>query len=410
MDTAIVGHLGAHELAALGIAATVLQTAVGLTVFLAYATTPIVARRLGEGDRRGAVRAGIHGVWVAIAVGAILLVVGLLAARPIAAAFGADAAVTADAAAYLAIGVLGLPAMLVVLATTGLFRGLQDTKTPLWILGGGFAVNALLNWALVFPVGLGLIGSAIGTVLAQWAMAITMLAIVAVRARRAGVRLAPGRDGVLASASLGGWLFLRTLTLRIVLVGVVLAAAQHGTLALASVQVLFTVFSTAAFALDALAIAGQAMVGLALGRAAVGDARAILRRLVELSIVGGIAVGIVLAAASVPIASLFTPDAAVRQIVAAGIVVIAIGLPIGAVVFSLDGVLIGAGDGRYLAVAGVVNLAVVAPVMIVLAGVPWSALWAVVAIQAVFSVLYMLVRLVTLGVRARGDRWMHVRV
>ena len=388
-----------------------MQTAVGLTIFLAYATTPIVARRLGEGDANGAQRAGIHGVWVAIVVGAILLAVGLLSAGPIATAFGADAAVTADATTYLSIGVFGLPAMLIVLATTGVFRGLQDTRTPLWVLAAGFAMNAGLNWLLVYPAGLGLVGSAIGTVIAQWAMAIILLTIVVVRARRAGVRLSPGRDGILASATLGWWLFLRTLTLRMVLVGVVIASAQHGTDALASTQVLFTVFSTAAFALDALAIAGQAMVGLALGQPGGAEqARAILRRLLQLSVVGGLAVGIVLALASAPIAALFTPDAAVREIVVAGLLIIAAGLPIGAVVWSLDGVLIGAGDGRYLALAGVINLAVTAPVLVVLAGVQWPPLWAVVSIQATFSVLYMLARLATLGLRARGDRWMLAKV
>lgn len=410
VDTAIIGHLGAPQLAALGIAATVLQTAVGLTVFLAYATTPIVARRLGEGDRAGAVRAGIDGLWIALAVGALLVAIGVPFSGTIAGAFGADAAVAADATAYLAIGVAGLPAMLIVLAATGLFRGLQDTRTPLWVLAGGFAANAALNAILVFPAGLGLIGSAVGTVIAQWAMALTMLAIVVVRARREGVGLMPARVGLTASATLGGWLLLRTLTLRAVLVGVVVAAAQHGTVALASIQVLFTVFSTAAFALDALAIAGQAMVGLALGRADREGARAVLRRLLQLSVLGGVAVGLLLAALSVPLAALFTPDPAVRGIVAAGILVIAIGLPVGAVVWSLDGVLIGAGDGRYLAIAGVINLVVVAPVLVLLAGVPWSALWSVVALQAAFSVLYMLVRLATLGVRARGDRWMRARV
>ena len=107
---------------------------------------------------------------------------------------------------------------------------------------------------------------------------------------------------------------------------------------------------------------------------------------------------------------MFTPDAAVREIVVAGLLVIAAGLPIGAVVWSLDGVLIGAGDGRYLALAGVINLVVTAPVLVVLAGVQWPPLWAVVAIQASFSVLYMLARLATLGLRARGDRWMLAKV
>lgn len=405
VDTALVGHLGAVPLAALGVAATVLQTAVGLAIFLAYATTPIVARRLGEGDRAGAVRAGIDGIWIAIGLGVALVAIGIPTAPGLAAAFGAEAAVTDAAAQYLAVGVAGLPAMLVVLAATGLFRGLQDTRTPLVIVTAGFAANAALNVALISGVGLGLLGSAIGTTVAQWGMAVAALIVAGAHTRRAGVGLLPSRSGVLASARLGWWLFLRTLSLRAVLVGTVLAAAAHGTDALAAIQVLFTVFMVAAFALDALAIAGQSMVGLELGRGDPSAARGILRRLIELSVVGGVAVGAAVAVFAWPIAAVFTGDDAVRALAAAGILVLAAGLPIGAVVWSLDGVLIGAGDGRYLAIAGLVNLAVTAPALWLAATAPLPTITAVLVIQAVFSILYMLVRLGTLGFRAHGGRW-----
>lgn len=351
-------------------------------------------------------RAGIDGVWIALGLGVLLVAAGIPAAGPLAAAFGAEPPVAAAAAGYLAIGVAGLPAMLIVLAATGLFRGLQDTRTPLVIVTSGFVANAALNAALIYGAGLGLLGSAIGTTLAQWGMAAAALALVAVHARRAGVALLPAPAGVLASARLGWWLFLRTLTLRTVLVGVVAAGAAHGTDALAAIQVLFAVFSVAAFALDALAIAGQSMIGVALGRDDPDGARDILRRLLELALVGGVAVGLLLAAVSVPLAALFTSDAAVRGLVAAGIVVLAAGLPVGAVVWSLDGVLIGAGDGRYLALAGLINLVATAPVLWIAATAPLSTLGAVLAIQEAFSLWYMLVRLGTLGFRARGGRWM----
>jgi putative MATE family efflux protein len=166
-DTALVGHLGVEPLAALGVAGTVLGTAIGLLVFLAYATTPIVARLLGSGDRAGAVRAGVDGIWLALAIGVVLGVAGVFTARPLVAAFGATQPVTEFAILYLTISCAGIPAMLAVIAATGLFRGMQDTRTPLVIAVAGFTANGVLNAVLIYGAGWGIAGSAVGTVLAQ---------------------------------------------------------------------------------------------------------------------------------------------------------------------------------------------------------------------------------------------------
>lgn len=404
-DTALVGHLGATPLAALGVAGTVLQTAIGLLIFLAYATTPAVARRIGAGDEAGAMRAGIDGLWLALVVGAVLVVAGLLGADAVVGWFGAEPAVTAAAGEYLRVAVWGIPPMLVVIAATGLFRGLQDTRTPLAIAVAGFAANAALNALLIYGLGWGLIGSAAGTAIAQAGMAVASVAIAVRHARRAGAILLPGRGGVLASATAGGWLFLRTLTLRIALVGTVVAATAHGTTALAATQVLFTLFATVALALDALAVAGQAMIGHALGAADLARARGVLRRLLELSAAGGLGLGVLLAATSGVLGRVFTTDAGVLAALPGGTLVLALGLPIGAVVFALDGILIGAGDGRYLAIAGVLNLVVAVPLLVLVAGLPLDATGAVVAVQLVFQVGFMLARLATLGPRARSGRW-----
>ncbi|MBC7401657.1 MAG: MATE family efflux transporter, partial [Microbacteriaceae bacterium] len=168
VDTAMIGHLGSVPLAGLGIASVVLQTAVGLLIFLAYATTPAVARLLGSGDRRAAVQAGVDGAWLALAMGAALLVVGVVFAPAAVAAFGVAPDVSAAAVRYLSISAWGLPAMLFVLAATGLLRGLQNTRTPLVIVAVGFTANAVLNAVFIFGFGWGISGSAVGTVIAQW--------------------------------------------------------------------------------------------------------------------------------------------------------------------------------------------------------------------------------------------------
>ena len=261
----MVGHLGVTPLAGLGIASAILQTIIGLMVFLAYSTTPAVARRLGAGDERGAVAAGVDGSWLALGIGVVLAVCGWFAAPLLVAAFGAPPEVAAQATTYLTISMLGLPAMLLVFAATGLLRGLQDTRTPLIVAVAGFGANVVLNFTFIYGLGLGIAGSALGTVVAQWAMVLVYLVVVARHARRVGAPLLPHHAGIRSSALSGGWLFVRTASLRAAMLLAVFTATRLGPDELAAFQVTMTVFATVAFALDALAIAAQALVGKGLG-------------------------------------------------------------------------------------------------------------------------------------------------
>ncbi len=401
VDTALVGHLGAEELAGVGIGVAVLSTVVGLLVFLAYGTTPTVARLLGAGDRPGAIRAGIDGIWLAIVAGVALLATAPLAG-PVVALFGAASAVTQHAAVYLGISIVGLPAMLIVLAATGLLRGLQDTRTPLVVAAVGFAANAALNVALIYGAGLGVAGSALGTVIAQWGMAGFFVAFAVRAARRAGVPLGIRWADLGRTASTGGWLFVRTLSLRVALLATTAVATQAGTTALAATQIAFTLFSTLAFALDALAIAGQAMVGKSLGADDVAQARAVSRRLQRWGVGLGCVVGALLLSVAWVLGGVFTTDAGVLAALPAALVLLALAQPIAGFVFVLDGVLIGAGDARYLAWTGVVNLAVFLPLLLLALLPGWPALT---VIWAAFSFGYLGARAVTLGLRARSDAW-----
>src|SRR4051794_10957474 len=217
-DAAIVGHLGTPQLAGQGIAAVVLQTAVGLCVFLAYGTTASVARRLGAGDRPGALAQGIDGVWLAGGVGLVVTGVGVALTGPLVGVFDAGSAVSSYGETYLRIAWLGTTPLLVMLATTGVLRGLQDTRTPLVVAVLGNAVNVGLNLLLVYGVGsfagLGVAGSAIGTVTAQVLSAAALLAVVVRGARRSGASLRPDAPGIGSAARAGVPLVVRTLTLR----------------------------------------------------------------------------------------------------------------------------------------------------------------------------------------------------
>lgn len=407
-DSAMVGHLGTIPLAGLGLASAVLQTIIGLMVFLAYSTTPAVARWLGAGDRRRAVSVGIDGLWLALGLGIVLAVAGWLATPLLVGAFGAEPAVTAAAATYLGISMLGLPAMLLVFAATGLLRGLQDTRTPLWVAGIGFAANILLNLLFIYGLGLGIAGSAIGTVIAQWGMVAVYLAVIVRHARRDGAPLRPHRAGMLLGAASGGWLFLRTVSLRAAMLLAVFVAARLGSPELAAFQIALTLFATLAFALDALAIAAQALVGRGLGAGDLAGVRAVLRRCLEWGVLSGVVLGLLVIATSGVLGRVFTGATDVTDLLPLTLIVLGASVPLGGVVFVLDGVLIGAGDARYLAVTGVANLAAFVPLAVaVLLWAPSGAA-GLALLMAAFAFGYLGARAVTLGLRARTARWMVV--
>ena len=405
VDSAIIGHLGAEPLAALGVASTLLLSITGIFVFLAYATTAVVARALGAQDPTAAIRAGFDGVWLAVAVSVPLALVTALAAHPLSAALGTEALAPA-AATYLRVSALGLPAMLVSLAVQGLLRGVQDTRTPLAATSVGFTLNAGLNAFLVLGLGWGLAGSAAGTVIAQWLMCLFMVAAVLRRTDSVPLRPHPAR--VLAAARFGLPLFIRTLALRGVLLLTTAVAANLGTLVMAAHQITSTVFSFLSFALDALAIAAQALTGEALGRGDRQLVRSTTQRFIRLGWIWGAVAGLILGAVAWVLPAAFTTDPDVRHATTAALLVLALAQPCSGVLFVLDGVLMGAGDGVFLAKAQLAVLTLYLPLAAAVFALsdhltaPWQG---ATAVWLIYSA-YLVMRWAALARRARRDAWM----
>jgi putative MATE family efflux protein len=413
-DSAIVGRLGVAPLAGLGVAGAVLLTAANVFVFLAYGTTAVVARQLGAGSRAGAIAAGIDGTWLAVGLGVVTTAVVALAARPLAGVFGSSPAALEQATTYLRISALGIPAMLVVLATTGVLRGLQDTRTPLVAAVAGFSVNIALNIWFVHGLGWGIAGSAWGTVIAQTGMALALATVLVRYARRDVVpmRAHPGR--ILAAARGGVPLLVRTLALRAVLLLTTWVAAGLGDVPLAAYQVTATIWSFLTFGLDAIAIAAQAITGKTLGAGDVERTREATALMLRWGVLAGIVLGIVVLVVHPWVGALFTHDAAVQSAIAAGLVVVALGQPLSGFVFVVDGVLIGAGDGRWLARAMVVTLVAYLPVVLAVraagdwlleGGTTEGQVHAVTWLWVAFTA-FMSVRATLMWLRVRTDRWM----
>ncbi|MGV3563211.1 MAG: MATE family efflux transporter [Nocardioides sp.] len=422
-DAVVVGRLGTPELAGVGVAAVVLQSVVGLCIFLAYGTTAGVARRLGADDLRGAVALGVDGAWLATLIGAGVTAAGVLTSSWLVGLFDVSAEVERHAVDYLRLSFLGTAPLLVVLAVTGVLRGLQDTRTPLRVAVVGNAANLALNVLLVHGLGWGVAGAAVGTVLAQLGMAGWLLAVLVRAARRHGSPLRPDAAGVARAARTGVPLVVRTLTLRAAIVltayavasattdpgtatGTAAGADPGGRLAaeeaarIATHQLAMTIWTFLAFVLDAIAIAAQALTGRSLGAGDRDGTRRLTRRMTWWGLWTGVVTGLGLAALSPLLGPLFTADPRVHELLVPVLLVAACFQPVAGVVFVLDGVLIGAGDGRYLAWAGVVVLLAYAPLLLLVGGADLVAVW------AIFGAGFIGSRALVLLLRARGGRWM----
>ena len=438
-DSAMVGHLGAVSLAGLSLASSILTTTVGLFVFLAYATTATTARLFGAGRRIEGLRAGVDGMWLALLLGLGAGAFLGLTAPWLTEAMGAHGPVAQAAIAYLRASCPGLPGMFVVLAATGVLRGLLDTRTPFVVATGGAVLNIVVNAILLYGVGMGIAGSGAGTAIAQTAMALALAGPIARTARAAGVGLLPHREGLRASLGSGTPLLIRSLSLRVAILATVWAATALGDVSLAAHQVVNALWTFAAFALDALAVAAQALIGTALGQAQRSDADSatsdtevdiaadtdtqsasatagwsideLLRRLLAWGAGTGVLIGVLMAAGAAWLPHVFTSDPGVITAATPTLLVAASALPLAGVVYLLDGVLTGAGDGRYLAWAGLLTLVPYVPLALLIGGgaLPGvvGTISGLVLLWIAFAWVFMAARGATTYLRARGTGWRH---
>lgn len=349
IDTAFVGHLGAVELGAVAVGTAAFTASFWLFSFLAYGVTPRVARAVGRDDPRGAAQIGVQALLLAVALGAIVLVAGLVLAGPVVRLLGAGPRVASFAEPYLRIRILSAPAVLIGLVGHGWLRGAQNTKTPLYVAGAGALVNVALDYILIYPVGLGVEGSAWGTVIGQWGVAIAFLILLIPRFKGAPARPDPGI--IRSLLSVGADLIVRTGALLAALTVATSVATRMGVVALGSWQVTMQIFLLLSFALDSIAIAGQALVGRHLGAGDQSRAREVGVRLMAWGLAVGVALMVALLALREPIAAAFTDDARIVQATVGLLAWLALTQPLSAAAFTLDGILIGASDTRYLAIA-----------------------------------------------------------
>ncbi|MCP2324858.1 putative MATE family efflux protein [Hamadaea flava] len=397
VDTAVVGHLGRVPLAALAIGGTILAVTAWLGNVLAYGTTGRAARSFGAGSRRTAVEEGVQASWLALAAGLVFVVCAQLFAGPVTRALSGDPEIAEHAELWLRIASLGIPFVLLVFAGNGWMRGVQDTRRPLRYVLGANVLSAILCPLLVYPAGLGLVGSALANVAAQVVGgALFIRALVAER-----VPLAPRLVMLRQQLVLGRDLLVRGLAFQLCFLSAAAVAARFGAAAVAAHQVGLQLWMFCAYALDAIAIAAQSLIGAALGAGDVLTARRTAIRIGQIGLGCGVIFGIFVLALAPVLPHLFSDDTDVLGQLAIVWPWFIGMLPLNGVVFALDGVLVGAGDARYLR-----NLTIVAALGGFLPAI-WLALWLDLGIGGVWAglTLFIVLRLGALLLRLRDGSW-----
>jgi MATE family, multidrug efflux pump len=400
-DTAVVGRLGAMNLAGLAIGGLILGMVGSQLTFLSYGTTARSARYFGAEDRASAVAEGVQATWLGLGLGVLIVVVVQAVALPLVSAIAGSADIAYAALPWLRIAILGAPAILVSLAGNGWLRGIQDTIRPLRYVVTGFGLSALLCPLLVYGwLGLPrleLAGSAVANLAGQWLAALLFgHALLAER-----VPLRPKRAVLRAQIVLGRDLVVRTLAFQACFVSAAAVAARFGAAAVAAHQVVLQLWSFLALVLDSLAIAAQALVGAALGAGDASLARAVARRVTVWSAIAAGALAAVFAAGSSVLPELFTDDSSVLAAIVVPWWFLVAQLPFAGIVFALDGVLLGAGDAAFMRTATVVSALVGFLPLI------WLSLvfgWGLTGIWSGLSI-FIVLRLIFVGWRAVSGRW-----
>src|SRR3954469_24871297 len=395
VDTAIVGHLGVAPLAALAIAGTLLTGAFTLFNFLTYGTTAQVARYAGAGDQRTARQLGVQALWLATAIGLMLLIGAELLAEPAVHLMGATGHTEQLAVLYMRIAAIGLPFALIALAGQGYLRGFSDLRTPLLIVIAANVANVVLEVVFVYGFDWGVKGSAWGTALAQTGMG------VAFARHLWSLPWRPNLDRIRPLLKIGGEIFVRTTALYASFVVASAVLARIGTASLAAHQIAFQLWTFLALVLDSVAIAGQVIVGRTLGAGDADDAYAAAKRMIGWSIGLGALLGAVMLALTWTLPHAFTDDPGVIDRAQAIWPLFALMQPLAGLVFALDGILIGAGDTRFL-MWSMLAAGVGVYVPIALAALHFQ--WGIVGVWCGLIAL-LVARAAALGSRFAGRRW-----
>jgi MATE family multidrug resistance protein len=348
VDTAFVARLGAESLAALGVGTVTLSGIFWVFNFLGIGTQTEVAQAYGRQEFNVTSEWGGSALVLGALIGLLLVVLGLPGVPYVSKVMGASGAVYDLSAQYIQIRLFGAPAVLLSIAAFGIFRGMQDMRTPFYVAISINTLNIILDALLIFGYGpfprLGVFGAGLASSVSQWVGAICLVWVVH---RRIGFphRIQP-RD-VRKLFKIGGDLFIRTGLLTAFYMITTRAATRIGADAGAAHQAVRQIWVFSFLFLDAYATTGQSLVGYFIGPRLIKQTRKVARIVCLWSFITGLLMGVILWFVKPIVIKFLVPPSAINLFIPAWAIAALI-QPVNALAFATDGIHWGTGDFRYL--------------------------------------------------------------
>lgn len=380
IDTAFIGRIGSVEVGAVGVSIAIFSQVtkvfnfplVSVTTSLVAAedaTTEIMDKELDmEGSTKDVLDSDEKDLLISStciekkllpsvssalvlggAIGIIEAFILILGAGPILSTMGvnSDSPMKFPAGKYLKLRALGAPAVVISLATQGVFRGFKDTTTPLYATVAGDISNIVLDPVLIFLLRLGVSGAAVAHVLSQYLIAYILLwklhkRVVLLPPKISDLRFGHFfKSGLLLLARVTAATFCLTLAASM--------AARQGPETMAAFQICMQIWMATSLLADALALAGQAILASAFAKGDYEKAKNTAARTLQMGMVLGVFLAVVLGGSLHMLAKVFTNDVNVLKIMRIGIPFVAATQPLNTMAFVFDGVNFGASDFAYAA-------------------------------------------------------------
>ncbi|TYI98658.1 hypothetical protein E1A91_D01G230400v1 [Gossypium mustelinum] len=388
IDTAFIGRIGAVELASVGVSVAIFNQVSRITMFpLVSITTSFVAEEeatskpsteaepdanpetesdvnqelvplTGNGNVKksqpdGNSKKHVPSASSALVIGSMLGILQTLflifAAKPLLGYMGvnSESPMLNIAQQYLTLRSLGAPAILLSLAAQGVFRGLKDTKTPLYAIIIGDSMNVILDPILMFVLRLGIKGAGIAHVVSQYLIFLILIWRLAGK-----IELCPPNFKELQFSRFlksGFHLLVKVISTTSCVTVAASLAARQGPNSMAAFQVCLQIWLATSLLADGLAVAGQAILASSFAKKDYEKIVATSSRVLQIGVLLGFLLSCTLAALSQFAAQLFTNDRDVMQLMNLSFPFIAVTQPINTLAFVFDGVNYGASDFAYSA-------------------------------------------------------------
>ncbi len=416
VDTMMVGKLGPSALASVGYCTQPKFLLLAAFIALSSGSTALIARFKGAGEKENANIALTQSIILSFILSVILSVIGFIFSRDMILFMGAENEKTiSDAVAYMQIQMLGFAFNAITLAITAGLRGIGKTKVSMYYNLAANVFNVIFNYLLIygkhgFPQ-MGVAGASLATVIGQCLAFVMAVFVILNKNAYLHINI---KDLLKINFSMwkrilniGIPAMFEQISLRVGLIIYTLTVTSLGETLYAAHQIGLSIMSISFMNGQAFGIAAASLLGQSMGKKRIDRGKAFTFECRKLGMIVSLMLSLVFVFFRTPISALFVSDEVVLRESGKIMIIIALNQPIQASQLILSGALRGAGDTRTVALATLVCMLFIRPMLSIIAvkflGLSLIGAWSAVIIDQV-------IRSIITYVRFAGGKWQKIIV